>query len=81
MRIYRLHQGQKWPPHLNSEGKYVLADPRFGAERHHSKNQVLADTEEEAISMVRRGFSLRMKSSTSPSLVRTGLFIDDVKFT
>ncbi|MBN9304843.1 MAG: hypothetical protein BGO82_10960 [Devosia sp. 67-54] len=78
MRIYRLHDGKKWPP-AKKDGLFVLGDPRAGDKKHHEKNEVLVRTEEEAIRLLRDGFSIRIETSTRPSLVRRNLFVDDFR--
>lgn len=39
---------------------YCLADPKFGAEKHHVKNAVFVRTLNEAAELVSAGYSLRM---------------------
>jgi hypothetical protein len=80
MRIYRLHNGKKWAP-AKQDGLFVLGDPRAAGEKHHAKNEVLVRTEEEAIRLLRDGFSIRIETSTRPSLVRKNLFVDGVQLT
>jgi hypothetical protein len=56
-----------------------LGDPRARSEKHHEKNEVLVRTEDEAIRLLRDGFSIRVETATRPSLVRLNLFIDGVR--
>ena len=78
MRIYRLmSDGTKWEPALN-DGLFVLADPSATNEKHHAKNEVLVRTEDEAIRLLRQGFSIRVKSKAAPVLVRKNLVVDGV---
>jgi hypothetical protein len=74
VRIYRQHEGRKWPP-AKKDGLFVLGDPRAHAQKHHEKNEVLVRTEDEAIRLLREGFSIRVETSTRPSLVRLNLFV------
>ena len=80
MRIYRLHLGKKWLP-AKKDGFFVLGDPRAKSEKHHEKNEVLVRTEDEAIRLLRDGFSIRIATDTSPSLVRRNLYVDGVRLT
>jgi len=75
MRIYRLHDGKKWPP-VKKDGLFVLGDPRARDKKHHEKNEVLVRGEDEAIRLLREGFSIRIETTTRPSLVRKNLFVD-----
>lgn len=81
MRIYRFVNGKKWPAHIDREGRYVLGDPKHGSLKHHKINKVYAASEDEAISYVRQGHSIWVKSATSPVLVRDNLYIDGAQFT
>ena len=81
MRIHRLHNGKKWPAHVDREGRYVLGDPKYGSSKHHKDKKVYAHTEDEAIALVRNGHSIWVKSISSPVLVRDNLYIDDMQFT
>ena len=80
MRIYRLFDGKKWPP-AKKGGFFVLGDPKAGAEKHHAHSEVLVREEDEAIRLIQAGYSIRVESKTSPSLVRKNLYLDDVKAT
>lgn len=80
MRIYRQHLGKQWPP-AKKDGLFVLGDPRAKSEKHHAKNEVLVRTEDEAIRLLRDGFSIRVETDTAPSLVRKNLYVDGVKLT
>lgn len=75
MRIRRHYLGKMWPPALKN-GMYVLGDPTAKDEKHHEKNEVLVKTEDEAIRLLKQGFSIRTESPTRPSLVRRNLFVD-----
>ncbi len=76
MRIYRLTEdGTRWPP-AREGGWFVLGDPAKGGQKHHSANAVRVRSEEEVIELLSRGFSLRVETSTRPSLVRRGLYVD-----
>jgi len=76
MRIYRLTpDGQKWPP-ARKDGLFVLGDPEARDIKHYKKNEVLARTEDEAIRLILKGFSIRVETNTQPSLVRRNIFVD-----
>lgn len=76
MRIYRLtSDGRKWPP-AQKDGLFVLGDPEARNIKHLKKNEVLVRTEEEAIRLILKGFSIRIETRTRPSLVRRNIFID-----
>ena len=75
MRIYRLFNGRKWPP-AKKNGLFVLGDPKAKQTKHHEKNEVLVRSEEEAIRLIKDGFSIRIETATRPSLVRLNLYID-----
>lgn len=76
MRIYRLtSDGQKWPP-AQKDGLFVLGDPEAKDIKHHKNNEVLVRTEEEAIRLILKGFSIRIETKTRPSLVRRNIFVD-----
>lgn len=79
-RIYRFWEGRKWEPAL-TDGCYILGDPRAGGKKHHADNQVTVRDEQGAIDLIQRGYSIRVKTSTSPSLVRKNLYIDGIKAT
>ena len=80
LRIYRLFNGIQWPPAKKS-GLFVLGDPHARSEKHHEKNEVLVRSEDEAVRLLREGFSIRIETETRPSLVRRNLFIDGVRLT
>jgi hypothetical protein len=67
----------KWPPALK-DGCFVLGDPDAKTEKHHQSNEVLVRSEEEAIRLIRKGFSIRVKTDTRPSLVRRNIYVDGV---
>ncbi len=79
MRIYRLFAGVKWSP-AKKDGLFVLGDPTARQEKHHHKNEVLVRSEDEAIRLIKSGFSIRIETRTRPSLVRKNLFIDGIRF-
>ncbi|WJI82111.1 MULTISPECIES: hypothetical protein [unclassified Mesorhizobium] len=75
-RIYRLtSDGRQWPP-AQKDGLFVLGDPTARDVKHHKKNEVLVRTEEEAIRLILKGFSIRVETNTRPSLVRRNIFVD-----
>ncbi len=63
MLVFRIREnGERYEPAITRRKQYQLADPAFGAEKHHAKNAVYADTLEEAVKLVRqRGFLLWMR--------------------
>lgn len=77
MRIYRLFKGKKWPPAIK-DGYFVLGDPDAQDEKHHEKNEVLVRSEEEAIRLIKKGFSIRVETTTRPSLVRRNIYVDGI---
>lgn len=77
MSIYRLKDGKKWPLHMEN-GFYVLGDPKHGKDKHRAENAVKVASEAEVIALYRKGFSVRVETSTWPSLVRKNLYIDGV---
>jgi hypothetical protein len=81
MRIYRLFEGKRWPPHINRDGKFVLGDPASGNIKHHKTEKVFVDTEDEVIAKLKLGYSLWVRSKSSPVLVRENLFVDGVRLT
>ena len=78
MRVYRLcpTTGEKQEPIRNTDGYSILGSPRRGAEKHHKKNEVLTKSEDEMIDLIREGYSVRVKTSSAPALVRRNLYID-----
>lgn len=81
MRIYRLTpDGKKWAP-VKKGGLFVLGDPNAKNTKHHEKNEVLVRSEDEAIRLLKSGFSIRVETTTRPSLVRRNLFVDGVRLT
>lgn len=80
MRIYKLDpSGPKRFAVRNSGGQFTLGDPRFGNAKHKTENQIYVASENEAISLIRKGFSIRVDGGKAPSLVRSNLHIDGVK--
>jgi len=63
--------GKTERPYRDKQGHFVLGDPAFGSELHHRKNAVLTTDYDEALRLVRRGFSIRMSAGdgTPPSLI------------
>ena len=76
MRIFRQTlDGKKWPPAV-SNGHFVLGDPRHGNAKHTEPNAVRVRTEDEAIGLIRSGYSIRIMTPNRPSMIRKNLFID-----
>lgn len=80
MRIFRLKDGRKWPPAMK-DGCFVLGDPDARDKKHHERNEVLVRSEEEAIRLIKKGFSIRIETTTRPSLVRRNIYVDGVLLT
>lgn len=61
-------------PWRDREGNFVLGDPVQGAKLHHRQNAVLTDDYDEAVRLVRKGFSIRMSAGdgSPPSLISAG---------
>jgi len=66
--------GKTERPYRDKQGRFVLGDPAFGSELHHRKNAVLTTEYDEALRLVRKGFSIRMSAGdgTPPSLISAG---------
>ena len=79
MRVFRIDPktNEKQEPIRDSEGYFVLGNPNAGNEKHKKSNKVRIKTEEEMISLIRKGFSVRVRTASAPSLVRLNLFIDN----
>lgn len=83
MRIFRvMPDGTKVPP-LQVSGFFILGDPKFGGDKHQPHNEVKVRTEQEAIDLIKKGFSIRIESATTTrgSLIRRNLMIDGVRYT
>lgn len=75
MALYReMDDGTRQHAYLDKAGNYVLGDPAHGDRKHLARNKVFRRTEAEVVELVRRGFSVRVVTSTAPSLVRKNLF-------
>jgi hypothetical protein len=81
MRIYRLEPktNLKRPAVRNKDGLLVLGSPLFGNQKHKTENKIMTASEEEAITLIRKGYSIRVETKSAPSLVRKNLFIDGTK--
>ncbi len=66
--------GKTERPYRDKQGNFVLGDPAFKSELHHRKNAVLTTEYDEALRLVRNGFSIRMSAGdgTPPSLISAG---------
>lgn len=64
--------GKTERPYRDRQGNFVLGDPAFGNQLHYRKNAVLTADYDEALRLVRSGYSIRMSAGdgTPPSLVR-----------
>ncbi|MBB3974110.1 hypothetical protein [Hansschlegelia beijingensis] len=62
--------GDAETPALAGDGRFKLADPSNGKEKHHAKHMVYARTLDEVADLLARGFSLWMtKPGKRPSLI------------
>lgn len=69
-------------PWRDRHNNFVLGDPSHGGELHHRKNAILTDDYNEAVALVRDGFSIRMSAGDGrpPTLISAGkLDIEDVE--
>ena len=66
--------GKTEHPYRDRHGNFVLGDPSFGSELHYRKNAVLTADYDEAVRLVRKGFSIRMSAAdgTPPTLISAG---------
>lgn len=66
--------GKTERPYRDRRGNFVLGDPAFGNKLHHRKNAVVTTDYDEALRLVRKGFSIRMSAGdgTPPSLISAG---------
>lgn len=77
--------GKTERPYRDKQGNFVLGDPAFKSELHHRKNAVLTTDYNEALRLVRKGFSIRMSAGdgSPPSLISAGKLtlaeVDEVK--
>lgn len=67
VRIVRIDQntGEIFVPYRFRDGRFRVADPRFGNKKHHAENQMPVSTEEELVALIRRGFHCRMRGERS----------------
>ncbi len=74
--------GKTERPYRDKQGNFVLGDPAFGNQLHHRENAVLTADHDEALRLVRNGYSIRMSAGdgTPPSLISAAkLTLIDVK--
>jgi len=66
--------GKTERPYRDRQGNFVLGDPAFGNKLHHRENAVLTTDYDEALQLVRKGFSIRISAGdgTPPSLISAG---------
>lgn len=83
MNLYREDPatGTRQYPHINRDGRFVLGDPSGGQEKHHRDHKVMVDTESEAVDLIRRGYSIRVKTPNGTNMVRLNLFLAGVRLT
>ena len=76
--------GKTERPYRDKQGNFILGDPTFGKILHRRENAVLTADYDEAVKLVRKGFSIRMSAGdrTPPSLISAGKLtlteVDDV---
>ena len=73
--------GKTERPYRDKQGNFVLGDPAFKSALHYRKNAVLTSDYDEALRLVRKGFSIRMSAGdgTPPSFISAGkLTLTDV---
>lgn len=76
--------GKTERPYRDKQGNFILGDPTFGKKLHRRDNAVLTADYDEAVKLVRKGFSIRMSAGdrTPPSLISAGKLtlteVDDV---
>lgn len=72
--------GEVERPWQDRQGNFVLGDPRHGALLHHRDKAVTTQDYDEALAMVREGFSIRMAAPGQPaSLIRSAsLTIEEI---
>lgn len=82
MRIFKLDPGgTKREAVRDTNGCFVLGDPKFGNRKHADSNQVYVRDEEDAVYLIKGGFSIRVAGNKSPGLVRKNLYVDGIKVT
>jgi hypothetical protein len=65
VRIERISiNGERYVPHLFSDGQFRVANPLLGKTKHHAANQIAVDGSE-IISYLRKGYLLRMRGEVS----------------
>lgn len=76
--------GKTERPYRDKQGNFILGDPTFAKNLHRRENAVLTADYDEAVKLVRKGFSIRMSAGdrTPPSLISAGKLtlteVDDV---
>jgi hypothetical protein len=65
MKRFHPVTGEIFLPYRFQDGRYRVADPALGKVKHHSKNQILVETDQELRNHVRRGFHVRMRGDDS----------------
>ena len=59
-----------------------MGDPAKGSKKHTVDEEILIASEGEAVRLIRdKGYSLRVETTTRPSLVRLNIFQDGTKLT
>lgn len=63
MKILRLHPRtrERFVPHRNRDGQFLVADPALGKVKHHAIHQIPLATEEDLVAYIRRGYLCRMR--------------------
>lgn len=85
MSIYRIENGEKREAIRDSNGNFVLGDPKFGSQKHTKAHQVLEADEKKAADLIlNMGYSIRVSPLSSKAhhrlgLVRKNLFRDGTR--
>jgi hypothetical protein len=66
---------------MNAVGQFTLGDPKRGDRKHADGNQLRVVFEDEAVELVRKGWSIRVdgEGCNPPGLVCRYLYIDGIK--
>lgn len=66
-------------PWQNGQGRYVLGDPAHGRQKHQPTLEVKVQTLKEVVTLIERGFSLRMsRNGKRESMISPGSLIVEI---
>ena len=68
--------GERQPAIRDKNGFFVLGAPELGNEKHKSATKILIRDEDEMMSRVVAGHSIRVRTKRVPSLVNRNLIVD-----